>query len=197
MKLLLHICCGPCAIYPVSVIRNFGIDVCCYFYNPNIHPYKEFKKRIEAVSTVSQHLGIQVIYEHSYGLTDFLRRVVFHESNRCQICYDIRIQKTAEFAVKNGFDSFSTSLLYSRYQNHETLIVKCSQAASGTGIDFLYRDFREGWQSGIDQSKALNIYRQSYCGCIYSEQERFDKNFQKKLFKQKLNTSPGTACQKL
>jgi epoxyqueuosine reductase len=192
VKLLFHICCGPCAIYPISVIHDLGIDISCYFYNPNIHPYKEFKKRIEAVSIVSRHLNVKVIYEHSYGMTHFLRQVVFHENDRCQICYDIRLQKAVEFAVNNGFDSFSTSLLYSRYQNHGALIDKCSQLANSSRIDFFYRDFREGWQTGIDQSRALNIYRQSYCGCIYSEQERFDKDFRKKLFEQNPISSTKT-----
>lgn len=181
MRLLLHVCCGPCALYPLSVIRKDGIDVCCYFYNPNIHPYREFKKRIQALSFVSEHLKIKTIYEKDYELTDFLRKIVFRENERCRICYDIRLKKTVEYAKAHGFDSFSTSLLYSRYQNHMSLIDKCSQLAITSGVDFFYRDFREGWQTGIDESKSLDIYRQSYCGCIYSEQESFDKKFRKKI----------------
>jgi epoxyqueuosine reductase len=179
MKLLLHVCCGPCSLYPLSVIRDCGIEVCCYFFNPNIHPYREFKKRIEALSIVSKHLNIKTVYDDSYQLTDFLRKIVFHEKQRCEICYEIRLLKTVEYAKANGFNSFTTSLLYSRYQNHQSLIEKCTQLANISGLDFFYRDFRDGWQLGIDESKALNIYRQSYCGCIYSEQESFDKNFRK------------------
>jgi epoxyqueuosine reductase len=186
MKLLLHVCCGPCTIFPFSVISESGIDTTCYFYNPNIHPYQEFKKRIEGLETVSKHLNFKVIYEHSYGLFDFLRKVVYHENDRCLICYEIRLQKTVEYAREHSFDSFSTSLLYSRYQNHNALIDKCTQLANSSGINFYYRDFREGWQSGIDHSKALNIYRQSYCGCIYSEYESVYKRLHKKQSKKNL-----------
>jgi epoxyqueuosine reductase len=185
MNLLFHVCCGPCALYPLSVFKKTGIDVCCYFFNPNIHPYKEFRKRIEALSIVSSTMNFKVIYNNNYGLVDFLRKVVFHEKNRCQICYDIRLKKTVEYAKNQGYDSFSTSLFYSRYQNHQTLIDICSQLAIESGIQFFYRDFRDGWQSGIDQAKALNIYRQSYCGCIYSEQESHDKKLRKHLLQQK------------
>lgn len=187
MKLLLHVCCGPCAIYPISFIRDSNIDVTGYFYNPNIHPFKEFKKRIEALEIVSNHLDINVIFDKSYGLVDFTRRVVFREDERCEICYNLRLSKTVAFAKENGFDSFSTTLLYSRYQNHQGLIEICSRLAKAFGISFFYHDFRIGWQSGIDQSKSLGIYRQPYCGCIYSEQESFDKKLRKKT---KHNTPP-------
>jgi epoxyqueuosine reductase len=179
MKLLLHVCCGPCTLYPLSVIRESGFDVRGFFYNPNIHPFKEFKKRIEAMRLVSQHLDLETHYDTGYGLTEFLRNVVFHEEERCSHCYDMRLSRVVAFAKDNGFDSFSTTLLYSRYQKHSTLIEKCSNLAVRNSIDFFYHDFRQGWQIGIDQSKALNIYRQQYCGCIYSEQESFDKSFRK------------------
>jgi hypothetical protein len=182
MKLLLHACCGPCALYPLSVIREEGIkDVCCYFYNPNIHPYKEFKKRIQALLTVSKCNNVETIYERKYELTDFLRKIVFHENERCHICYNIRLQKTVEYAKAHGFNSFTTSLLYSRYQDHNFIIDRCVHLARISGLDFFYRDFREGWQKGIEESKSLDIYRQSYCGCIYSEQESFDKTLRKRL----------------
>jgi epoxyqueuosine reductase len=185
MKLLLHVCCGPCALYPLSVLKNRGIDICCYFYNPNIHPYREFKKRIEALLIVSKIQNVLVVYDKNYGLVDFLRKIVFHEKNRCQICYEIRLKKTVEYAKNQGFDAFSTSLLYSRYQNHQALIDLCSHLANESSTHFLYEDFRNGWQSGIDQAKSLNIYRQSYCGCIYSEQESHDKKLRKHLLQQK------------
>ena len=180
MKLLLHVCCGPCAIYPLSMLRESGIDISGYFYNPNIHPFKEFKRRIETLETVCHHFDFRVIYENSYGLVDFMRKVVFHEKERCSICYHLRLSRTVMYAKDNGFDAFSTTLLYSRYQNHQALIDQCSQLADANGISFYYRDFREGWQTGIDQSKSLNLYRQQYCGCVYSEQESFDRSLRKK-----------------
>ncbi|MDR3631952.1 MAG: epoxyqueuosine reductase QueH [Desulfocapsaceae bacterium] len=190
MKLLLHVCCGPCTIFPLSVIRQEGIKVSGYFYNPNIHPFREFKKRKESVRLMAEHFGFHITLEHSYGLVDFLRKTVFHEQERCPICYDFRLSKTAEFARDNGFDAFSTTLLYSRYQNHQALIDTGHRLAETFGLSFFYRDFREGWQEGIDISKSLDLYRQSYCGCIYSEQESFDKHLKKKLFRQKAQTQP-------
>ena len=180
MNLLLHVCCGPCAIYPVSVLNESGINITGYFYNPNIHPFKEFKRRIETLKIVANHFNFKVFYETSYELIDFLRKVVFQENERCGICYNLRLSSTVSYAKDHGFDAFSTSLLYSKYQNHELLIDQCSRLADTFDIPFYYHDFRKGWQSGIDQSKSLDLYRQQYCGCIYSEQESFDKRFRKK-----------------
>ena len=190
MKLLLHVCCGPCAIYPLSVINEAGIEVSGYFYNPNIHPFREFKRRIEALKTVSDHFGFKVFYENSYELIDFIRKVVYSEKERCGICYNLRLSRTVAYARDHGFDAFSTTLLYSKYQNHKALIEQCSQLAETFNIPFYYQDFRKGWQEGIDQSKALDLYRQQYCGCIYSEQESFDKSLRKNISKQKTHPSP-------
>jgi epoxyqueuosine reductase len=184
MKLLLHVCCGPCALYPVSVIRDCGFEVSLYFYNPNIHPFREFKKRITALSIVSKHLGVKTEIDKTYGLKNFLRKIVFHEEHRCEICYEIRLSQTVEFAKKHGYDSFSTTLLYSRYQNHQLLIDNCTHMANVFSLDFFYSDFREGWQWGILESKKLDLYRQSYCGCIYSEQESFDRKYRRNLLRQ-------------
>jgi epoxyqueuosine reductase len=180
MRLLLHVCCGPCTFFPVSVLRQEGISFSSYFFNPNIHPFKEFRRRINALSLVADHLDFDLIIDNNYGLTEFLRKVVFNEMKRCHLCYDIRLEKTVEFASEHCFDSFSTTLLYSKYQNHALIVEKCFRLAEKFGIEFFYRDFRQGWQYGIDESKALDIYRQPYCGCIYSEQESFDKKFHKK-----------------
>jgi len=188
MKLLLHVCCGPCTIYPLSVIRGEGIDVSGYFFNPNIHPFKEFKKRKEAARHVSEHFNFPIIWENKYGLIEFLRKTVFHEQQRCPICYDLRLSKTASYARENGFDAFSTTLLYSRYQNHQALLETGLRLADTFGLSFFYRDFRQGWQEGIDISRSLDLYRQSYCGCIYSEQESFDKHFKKKSPQQKVSS---------
>jgi len=139
MKLLLHVCCGPCTIYPLSVIRGEGIDVSGYFFNPNIHPFKEFKKRKEAARHVSEHFNFPIIWENKYGLIEFLRKTVFHEQQRCPICYDLRLSKTASYARENGFDAFSTTLLYSRYQNHQALLDRTSIGRYLRSLFFLPR----------------------------------------------------------
>ncbi len=180
MTVLLHICCGPCAIYPLDVLQGEGLRVQGYFHNPNIHPYQEFKKRLEAVELLASRLDLPVEYNREYGLHEYLRRVVFNEESRCRLCHDMRLGAAAEQARKIGADAFTTTLLYSRYQNHELIRHKAEELADEYKIPFYYHDFREGWQQGIDMSIEMGLYRQSYCGCIYSEQERYDKRFRKK-----------------
>lgn len=180
MELLLHTCCAPCAIYPVSFLKEKGFNVTLYFFNPNIHPYREYKKRLDCVSLFCQKNDLLLIVDEPYRMDDFLRAVVFRERHRCQICSSLRMTKTCQIAQTKGFDSFSTTLLYSKYQNHIEIKNSCLALSKDTGVPFYYIDFREGWQSGIDSSLEQGLYRQSYCGCIYSEQQRYDKSMRSK-----------------
>lgn len=179
MKILLHVCCGPCTIYPLQVLRDQGYTVEGYFFNPNIHPYREFKRRIDALRELADLEKFSVAIDPNYGLQEYLRRVVFHEQERCSICYDLRLEQVARTAAKMGVDAFSSTLLYSRYQNHEQIREKGKQLGEKFGVAFLYQDFRHGWQEGIEKAKEMGLYRQPYCGCIYSEQERYDKKLRK------------------
>jgi len=183
MNIFLHICCGPCAIYPLTQLRAQSMGVYGYFYNPNIHPYREFKQRIQGVQQLAEITHLEVDIESRYGLTEYLRKVVFHEKERCPLCYAMRLAPVAQKAKDEGYDAFSTTLLYSKYQDHECIRKIGETLARKYQIDFYYQDFREGWQQGIDQAIEMNLYRQPYCGCIYSEQERYDKTI-KKMFKQ-------------
>jgi len=176
MKVLLHACCGPCTIYPLSVLHDAGHQVTAYFYNPNIHPFKEFEKRLATLSVYLREEGIELISEDRYGLTDFVRQVAFNEHKKCTLCYSMRLKKTALLAREKGFDCFTTTLLYSRYQDHSKLAEYGERLSNETEVKFYYEDFRLGWQSGIDASISRSMYRQPYCGCIYSEQERYDKS---------------------
>ncbi len=185
MKLLLHVCCAPCSTYTVTKLRDQGIDVSGYFYNPNIHPYREFKKRLDTMKEFAAKIDFDLQTEADYGLTEYLRKVVFNEKQRCSICYDMRLEKTAEQAAKTGADAFSSTLLYSRYQKHENIIATCNKMAEKYGVEFYYDDFRQGWQEGIDKAIEMDLYRQPYCGCIYSEQERYDNRLKKKLRKER------------
>jgi predicted adenine nucleotide alpha hydrolase (AANH) superfamily ATPase len=180
MKILLHVCCGPCTVYPLEILRQQGHEATGYFYNPNIHPYREFKQRIKALVEFAEQTNFTVTIDRNYGLTEYLRKVVFHENKRCSICYDMRLQAVAERAANERFEAFTTTLLYSKYQNHQLMKEKCESLARKYDIKFYYHDFREGWQQGIDASIAMNLYRQPYCGCIYSEQERYDKKMRNK-----------------
>ncbi len=193
MKILLHVCCGPCTVYPLQVLRAESFEVTGYFYNPNIHPYREFKRRIAALVTFAEKKKFALEIDRNYGLTEYLRRVVHHEDKRCSICYDMRLGRAAARAAELGLDGFSTTLLYSKYQNHTLLKEKCARLAQKHGLQFVYRDFREGWQQGIDQSIAMDLYRQPYCGCIYSEQERYDKKLRKQLRRARENEMKNKA----
>jgi predicted adenine nucleotide alpha hydrolase (AANH) superfamily ATPase len=173
-------------------LREQNIDVSGYFYNPNIHPYREFKKRLTTLQDFAKSQDFPLTIESEYGLTEYLRKVVFNEEQRCAICYDMRLEKTAMQAVKSGADAFTSTLLYSRYQNHEAITNIGKKMAEKYGVEFYYADFREGWQEGIDRAIEMDLYRQPYCGCIYSEQERYDKKLQKKLRKERSRAKAGS-----
>lgn len=175
MKTLLHICCAPCAIYPLNVLRGRGDDVHGLFYNPNIHPYSEYKRRLDTLEEYAKNVGLKVIVSDEYPMEEFLRNVVFREENRCRYCYYSRLEYTAHIARRGNFEGFTTTLLYSKFQDHDGIIHLGDSLAKKYGVDFRYYDFREGWKEGIDISKSLGMYRQQYCGCIYSEKERFYK----------------------
>jgi len=173
-SLLLHICCGPCALYPVERLRQEGFRVVGLFSNPNIHPLQEYLKRKQAVLAAAETLELELIVkDEDYDPQAFMRRIAFREEQRCFFCYQMRLERTLSIARRGGFDAFSTSLLYSKRQNHER-IADLGQAVAGGGqTGFVYRDFRTGWQEGIERSKSLGLYRQQYCGCLLSEFERF------------------------
>jgi hypothetical protein len=173
VKLLLHTCCAPCAIYPIETLRKDGIEVMGFFYRHNIHPYTECLKRQETLTAFAESIDFKVILQNGYDLEGFLQRAVFRESSRCEICYHDRLRTTAIVAKKGNFDSFSSSLLYSKFQNHEMIRSIGESVGKIVGIPFYYLDFRGGWKYGIETSKRLGLYRQQYCGCIYSEKERY------------------------
>jgi len=175
MRVLLHICCGVCLIYPLKVLRAEGISVHGYFYNPNIQPYTEFKKRADCLQQYSKDEGLLVASEVGYDIEEFFRNVVWKEDDRCASCYEMRLRKTAQTAKDSGFDAFTTTLLYSKYQKHELIVQVANVVANDLDIPFLYRDFRDGWQEGQDTSRKKDMYRQKYCGCLYSEKARFLK----------------------
>ncbi|MCD4804255.1 MAG: epoxyqueuosine reductase QueH [Desulfobacterales bacterium] len=173
MKILLHICCAPCSIYPVKTLRNDGYNVMGFFYRHNIHPYTECLKRQENLEHYANIINLKVIYQEGYDLEGFLQNTVFRESNRCLYCYHDRLRSTALTAKHGKFDCFSSTLLYSKFQKHNIIKSIGESIGKSVGIPFYYQDFRSGWKEGIEESKRLELYRQQYCGCIYSEKERY------------------------
>jgi len=173
MKILLHLCCAPCGTFPAKSLVEAGHQVTGFFYNPNIQPYTEFAKRLEAVKKFAEQVPLKVIYHDEYDLSGFLREVVFREDVRCRFCYRMRLFRTAVVAKKGSFDAFTSTLFVSPHQNHELMKATAEQVAREVGVPFHYRDFREGYRDGCELSKKYDLYRQSYCGCIFSEYERY------------------------
>lgn len=177
-KILLHICCGPCSITTIKSLLNQGFDVTGLYHNPNIHPLQEYLRRRGGVEQVADKLGIRVLYKDSeYDPKTYFRAVSQREDNRCFYCYSLRMERTASIAKRGGFDYFTTTLLYSKFQKHED-IAQLGRDLEKTKIQFWYEDFREGWKRGIDISKDWGIYRQQYCGCLYSEYERYHRELE-------------------
>lgn len=172
-RILLHTCCGPCTLYPLKELKDGGWTVHGFFYNPNIQPYQEWQRRLAALNNVASHHGLPLIVREDYDLEGFLRSVVYREQQRCITCYSVRLEAAARLAQKSRFDAFTTTLLYSKRQKHDLIHSVAEDAARKYGIRFFYQDFRTGWRTGQEQAKQLGIYRQQYCGCIFSERDRF------------------------
>lgn len=175
MEILLHTCCGPCATYSTEHLVREGYRPTMYYYNPNIHPFREWRQRREAVQTFAQIKELPLIIEEEYDLEDYLRQVVFHEKERCGYCYRLRLAKTAKKAKASGMEWFGTTLLISPYQNREQIIAIGRELAAEAGLCFYEEDFRPGFHRSQEIAKELGLYRQGYCGCIYSEFERYAK----------------------
>lgn len=173
MRILLHVCCGPCALYPVSDLRTQGHEVTAYFYNPNVHPYREYKQRQTAVVEMSRQLGLPLIMEENYFPERYFREIVFREDKRCWFCYHLRLREVAAFAKEKGFEGFTTTLLVSPWQKHELIRETGDQMARDEGVPFLYFDWRSGYQESRCRAKEMGLYSQQYCGCLFSERERF------------------------
>lgn len=173
MKLLLHICCGPCAIYPLRILGDDGWQVMGFFYRHNIHPFTECMRRQQTLETYAASIDLKVIVQKGYELEEFVRNVAFREKDRCRYCYYDRLQTTALLAKRGRFDAFTSTLLYSKFQNHDLIRSMGESIGKSVGVSFHYQDFRNGWKEGVEESKRLGMYRQPYCGCIYSEKDRY------------------------
>lgn len=196
MKLLLHICCANCAIYPAKTLREEGHNLTGFWFNPNIHPYQEYKLRLDSLKGLADRWLIDMYYLEEYKPTDFFKLQSNFPANmsnasvgnssdttsfpqspeRCKSCYRLRLKKTAEEASKQGFDAFTTTLLISPYQNFEQITTIGNEFADKYNISFYLRDFRPHFRKPVVIAKELGLYRQKYCGCIYSREERKKEN---------------------
>ena len=155
-KILLHSCCAPCSVYCVDTLRGEGIEPV------SLLEYGE-KERVE----------VHILED--YGLRDFVRAVAADIDHRCAHCYTIRLGTAAKYASEHGYEAFTSSLLISPYQNHELLKAVGETMARKYGVEFLYRDFRPGFRAGQAKAREMGLYLQKYCGCIFSEEDRYEK----------------------
>ena len=184
-SVLLHICCGPCGLMPVRMLRAEGFAVTGVFYNPNIHPMKEYLLRRAALLEAADRLELPLLWpepeQAAWSLPQWISAVpVSGDRNiRCRACYAQRLAHVARWTREEGFDAFTSSLFYSRHQAHGVIAEEGEKAARRWEAAFLYRDFRLTWQEGIDLSKKWGLYRQQYCACVYSEAERHARELEK------------------
>lgn len=182
MKLLMHTCCAPCSVYCIDSLRAENIEPTLFWYNPNIHPYIEYKTRRDCLKDYAKTAKVELIVKEDYGLDEFCKNVANDIENRCvNYCYKKRLTETVRFAAKNGYDYFTTTLLVSPYQKHEEIIKVCEELELLSGVKFLYRDFRIGFREGQQKARELGLYMQKYCGCVFSEEDRYRKQIEKDL----------------
>ncbi len=174
-KVLLHCCCAPCSLSCIEPLRNENIEPVAFWYNPNIHPFKEYESRRDCLVEYAKTIGMQLLVKEDYGLREFVKNVADNINARCVYCYEHRLEETARFAKENGFEYFTTTLLSSLYQNHEKIKEAGLGFAQKYGVRFLYRDFRPNFRQGNAKAKELGFYMQKYCGCVFSEEDRYKK----------------------
>ena len=177
MNILLHICCAPCANRPLALLQEQGHEVTGFWYNPNIHPFTEYRSRRNTVREYLAEIGVKLIEQNDYALRPFVRAVAEDIAHRCVKCYEMRLFETARTAKEQGFDAFTSSLFISPYQNHSLMMEVAQRAAEEYGVQFLYEDFRPLFREGQDFAREHGFYMQKYCGCVFSEEERYLKPY--------------------
>jgi len=165
---LVHPCCGPCmtGVFPELSKEK---KIYGFFYNPNIHPLNEFSARLMTAGFVASQFGFKLFVDADYGIARWLE-VVKDFEKRCFGCVYMRLKRTAEFAEEKKIKSFTTTLLVSPYHDHEYIKETGCAIAKKTGVEFFYRDFRKNYQDSIKKSKEMLLYRQKYCGCVFSQE---------------------------
>lgn len=179
-KLLIHSCCGPCSSYVLFYLNKY-FDITIYYYNPNIDTKNEFNKRLlEQKRLIKEMFNDEIkVIEGSYEPKIYYSKIKGHEKDkegeeRCHICYKLRLEETAKYAKENGFDFFTTTLSVSPYKNAKVLNLLGEKLEKEYNIKYLYADFKkkDGYKKSVMYSKEYNLYRQDYCGCVYSKINR-------------------------
>ena len=171
--ILLHTCCAVCFEAVFDALVEDGRAVTAFFYNPNIHPYREFQKRLRAVEVATGARKVRLIADRRYGLQAYLDDILPAGGGRCRACYRLRLREAARVAAARGIGAFTTTLLASPHQKHDEVAAEGRSAAEEAGLEFFYCDWRGRMPMGVESAHRKSLYRQHYCGCIWSEYERF------------------------
>ena len=174
-SVLMHTCCAPCSLSCIDPLRAEGIEPVAFWYNPNIHPWKEYEARRDCLLSYAPTIEMQVIVDEDYGLRTFVEHVASDIDHRCSYCNQHRLEETARNAAEHGYESFTSTLLASLYQDHDGIKAAAEKYARQYGVEFLYRDFRPNFRAGNQRARELGFYMQKYCGCVFSEQDRYQK----------------------
>ena len=187
-KLLLHACCGPCSSYVIEYLNKY-FDITILYYNPNISPQEEFTKRLKEIKRLIKeipHENKLELIEGRYDYNEFTNISKGLEDcpeggERCFKCYRLRLEESAKYAKENNYDYFGTTLSISPYKNSKKLNEIGEELSNKYGIKYLYSDFKKknGYRRSIELSNEYNLYRQDYCGCIYSKEEKIKKDKEK------------------
>lgn len=177
-RLLLHICCAPCSTYTVGRLRELAFDVTGYWHNPNIHPFSEHERRRESLVSYAAQIDLPVIWEEGYEVVEFMRAISGREGfrERCKLCYQMRLERTARVAAREGFAAFTTTLLISPYQDQQAIKEIGERLAAAHHVGFYFENFRRGWAERGRLTRQYSLYSQRYCGCLYSEWESLDRS---------------------
>ncbi len=171
-RLLLHTCCGPCLTVVQRELRDEGFDITSYFCNPNIHPWKEWERRLSTLSEYADSMGLPLEIRRDYPLENNVG-MLLKADDRCSACFTDRLTETARKAASMGMPFFSTTLTVSPYQDSGKIERAGLKAAEAYGVEFVFRDYRELYRESVRLSREAGMYRQPYCGCVFSERDRY------------------------
>lgn len=178
-SLLMDTCCGPCALVAWRALDPGGRRIHHLFYNPNIHPYREYRHRLETFEEIMAETGSEytvLLYEPE----EWLRAVAFREESRCEICYRLRLRRAADFALEEGMETFTTTLFASPHQDHALLEFLGTSIARSRGLEFVVWDGRGIYREVLTEARERGMYTQPYCGCLLSERERYDRSLRER-----------------
>ncbi len=184
MKLLLHCCCGPCSLLVAEHFRAQGEEVAGWFFNPNIHPEEERRRREATLAEAARASGIKLLpADPEPNFLQFLLALARGKSPRCLTCYQLRLEAAAQEAARLGFDRFSSTLLISPYQDLEAIAEIGWAAGARVGIEFHFADLRACYPHSRDRARKLDLYQQNYCGCLFSALERAERRAKRAIDK--------------